>query len=79
MTVDRFDHAPLYEQLAVILRAKIQAGELQPRELLPSESYLMQEHGLSRDTVRHALDLLRDEGLVQTFAGRGTFVSPPKD
>ena len=75
MTVDRFDATPLYQQLALILREKIQSGELAPRDRLPSEPYLMQEHGLARDTVRHALDILRSEGLIQTFAGRGTFVA----
>lgn len=75
MTVDRFDETPLYEQLASILRAAIESGELAPREPVPSENYLMGQHGLSRATVRHALQILRSEGLVQTFAGRGTFVA----
>jgi DNA-binding GntR family transcriptional regulator len=75
VTVDRFDATPLYEQLAAILRAMIESGELAPRDPLPSEPYLMQTHGLSRDTVRHALDVLRAEGLIQTFSGRGTFVA----
>jgi DNA-binding GntR family transcriptional regulator len=75
VTVDRFDATPLYEQLAAILRERIKSGELAPRDPLPSEPYLMQEQGLSRDTVRHALNILRDEGLIQTFPGRGTFVA----
>jgi GntR family transcriptional regulator len=79
VTVDRFDAAPLYEQLAAILRHRIESGELAPRDLLPSEPYLMGEQGLSRSTVRHALDILRSEGLIQTFPGRGTFVTSPED
>ena len=75
VTVDRFDATPLYEQLAAILRERIKSGELAPRDQVPSEPYLMQEQGLSRDTVRHALNILRDEGLIQTFPGRGTFVA----
>lgn len=78
MTVDRFDATPLYEQLAELLRGMITSGELSPRDPLPSEPYLMGEHGLSRTTVRHALDILRAEGLIQTFAGRGTFVADLK-
>lgn len=78
MTVDRFDETPLYLQLAAILRRAIESGQLQPRDPVPSETYLMQEHGLSRDTVRHALEVLRQEGLVKTFVGRGTFVMPLK-
>jgi len=79
VTIDRFDETPLYLQLAAILRRAIESGQLQPRDPVPSETYLMQEHGLSRDTVRHALEVLRQEGLVKTFVGRGTFVMPVKD
>lgn len=70
------DPTPLYVQLANVLRAMIESGELQPRAPLPSESYLQQEHGVSRGTVRMAVAILRDEGLVVTIGGRGTFVSP---
>ena len=68
------DPAPLYNQLADILREMIKSGELQPRSALPSESYLQQEQGVSRGTVRMAVGILRDEGLVVTIRGRGTFV-----
>jgi DNA-binding GntR family transcriptional regulator len=70
------DPTPLYVQLANVLRGMIESGELQPRAPLPSESYLQQEHGISRGTVRMAVAILRDEGLVITIGGRGTFVSP---
>jgi GntR family transcriptional regulator len=66
--------APLYVQLADILRDMIKSGELQPRALLPSESYLQQQHGVSRGTVRMAVGILRNEGLVVTIRGRGTYV-----
>ena len=70
------DPAPLYTQLADILREMITSGELQPRSPLPSESYLQQEQGVSRGTVRMAIGVLREEGLVITISARGTFVSP---
>jgi GntR family transcriptional regulator len=54
----------------------ITSGELQPRAPLPSESYLQQEQEVSRGTVRMAVAILRDEELVVTIGGRGTFVSP---
>jgi GntR family transcriptional regulator len=76
VTVDHLDPTPLYEQLAVVLRQMIKSGQIQPRDPVPSESQLQQEHGVSRGTVRRALDILRDEGLVVTIAGRGTFVKP---
>lgn len=72
--VDHMDPTPLYTQLAGILREMITSGELQPRSTLPSESYLQQEQGVSRGTVRMAIAILRDEGLVVTISGRGTFV-----
>lgn len=72
--VDHLDPTPLYVQLAGILRRAIESGQLQPRMPLPSESTLMQEHGVARGTVRAAIAILRDEGLVVTLPGRGTFV-----
>jgi GntR family transcriptional regulator len=76
VTVDHLDPTPLYEQLAAVLRQMIKSGELRPRDPVPSESQLQQEYGVSRGTIRRALDILRDEGLVVTIAGRGTFVKP---
>lgn len=76
MTVDHLDPTPLWEQLAAVLRQKIQSGDLQPRDPLPSESQLEQDHGVSRGTIRRALAMLRDEDLIVTIAGRGTFVKP---
>jgi len=74
--VDQLDPTPLYVQLANVLRALIESGELKPRALLPSESHLQQQYGVSRGTVRTAVGILRDEGLVVTIGGRGTFVRP---
>jgi DNA-binding GntR family transcriptional regulator len=68
------DPTPLYVQLADILREMITSGELEPRSALPSESYLQQEQGVARGTVRTAVDILRREDLVVTISGRGTFV-----
>jgi GntR family transcriptional regulator len=65
---------PAYKQLADLLRQQIVAGELTPGAPLPSEARLMQELGVSRNTVRLAVQLLRSEGHVVTEHGRGTFV-----
>lgn len=73
--VDQMDPTPLYDQLAAILREQIMSGELGSGSLLPSESYLQEQHGVGRSTVRHALQILRNEGLVVTIAARGTFVT----
>jgi DNA-binding GntR family transcriptional regulator len=73
--VIRHDSAvPVYRQLADILRAAIESGELAPGTPLPSEATLMQEHGISRDSVRRAMDVLREDELVVTVQGKGTYV-----
>lgn len=66
---------PVYRQLAAILREQITSGELAPDSPLPSESRLMQEHEISRDTVRKAVRILQDEGLVIPVKGKGTYVT----
>lgn len=73
--IDRESGKPLYAQLADILRSKINSGEYPPGKLIPSETYLQGEYDLARDTVRAALDVLREEGLVVTYSGRGTAVA----
>lgn len=72
--VDHAAETPLWRQLADLLRSQIQAGELQAGRIMPSETTLMQEHDLARGTVRKAIDVLVDEGLVNRVQGRGTFV-----
>lgn len=79
MYVDRFDPTPLYIQVANQLREQIQAGKLKPRDPLPSESAMVADHGIARETARRAIALLRDEGLVVTLPQRGTFVAPTLD
>jgi GntR family transcriptional regulator len=76
MTVDPYSFEPLYRQLAAILRARIEAGEFARLAVLPSESTLVQEHGVSRETARKAIAVLREEGLVFTVPQRGTYVGP---
>jgi len=62
-----------YQQIAADLRARI--AELGGGRLLPSESDLSAEFAASRVTVRRALELLRDEGLVESRQGFGWIVS----
>jgi len=73
VTIDLEQPTPPYRQLAAILRDKIASDELTGR--LPSEKTLMQEYGLAHGTVRKAIAVLRDEGLVQTTPGWGTYVT----
>lgn len=65
---------PLYDQLVDILTEKIE-HESSPGDLLPSERELSERYGLSRTTVRLALQELERIGLVVRQHGRGTFVA----
>ena len=76
VTINPLDPVPVYGQLAAILRARIERNEFPPRQPLPSESQLMGEYGVSRGSVRHALQVLAEEGLTVTIQGRGTYVLP---
>ena len=62
-----------YVQLAGLLRERIKAGKTGPR--VPSIMELAEETGLSPATVKRALRLLREEGLIFSVPGRGTFVT----
>lgn len=75
MGIDLDAPEPLYEQLAAILRARIADGTYERR--VPSGPALVAEFDLSLPTVQRALRMLRDEGLVRTVVGRGTFVVRP--
>jgi GntR family transcriptional regulator len=74
MGVDRLSDRPVYKQVADALRVAIRRGELTDGAPLGSETELMQRYGVSRNSVRNAVALLRVEGLVVTEHGRGTFV-----
>ena len=77
MTIDQASYEPVYRQLARILRDQIRTGELRPGAALPSEAALSQTFGVGRDAVRDALASLRNDGLVITTRGLGTFVREP--
>jgi GntR family transcriptional regulator len=73
--LDRDSAIPLHTQLATLLRSRIQNQQLRPHTQLPSERELCDEHGVSRITVRKALNELLHEGLVYTAVGKGTYVA----
>lgn len=75
--IDRGGPVPPYRQLAGILRDRIESGDLPPGSALPSISKLAAEHGMSEFTVKKAIRVLKDEGLVEGVAGYGTFIRAP--
>src|SRR4029453_12668569 len=65
---------PLYRRIAAELRHAISCGELPPGGQLPTEQELGDRYQVSRNTVRLALGLLTNEGIITSTPGRGTFV-----
>ncbi|EGT3616390.1 trehalose operon repressor [Clostridium perfringens] len=53
---------------------KIDSGIFETNSKLPSESQLMEEYGVSRDTIRKALNLLEQNGYIEKSKGKGSFV-----
>lgn len=76
--VDRASPIPLYHQLYQTLLAKIEKSELKPGAMTPTENALSAQYGLSRTTVRQALQQLVLDGYLTRRQGQGTFVNQPK-
>jgi DNA-binding GntR family transcriptional regulator len=73
---DRFVYLGIAEEIA----ERIRSGQLRPRRPIPSESQIMNEHGVSRDTARRAVRHLRDKlRLIYTVPMRGSFVRAEGD
>ncbi|WP_431900698.1 GntR family transcriptional regulator [Micromonospora chalcea] len=67
---------PRYRSIAAELRERMKSGAIPPGTLLPSESALGAEFRASRGTIRQAIAALRNERLVVTEHGRGTYANP---
>ncbi|MCN9244455.1 GntR family transcriptional regulator [Streptomyces sp. RY43-2] len=74
--IDRESIIPMYVQLASVLRERIRRGEIPVGRRIPSQYELEQELGgsVSRRTIQSAIDLLREEGILQGVQGKGVFV-----
>lgn len=70
----RLNALPLYIQVRDVVLEKILSGYWQPGSPIPNEYGLSQELGVSIGTIRKALDILEDEGLLTRKQGRGTYV-----
>lgn len=73
--LDQNSHTPLYLQLEAALRTSLGSGEWRAGQALPPERELADTLGVSRITLRKALERLEDEGLLVRRQGSGTFVS----
>jgi GntR family transcriptional regulator len=70
--VDPFGESYAYVQVADDIARRINAGEITAK--LPSERSLAEEYGVAYTTVRRAMEVLRERGVIRTVHGRGTFV-----
>ena len=76
--IDFNSRVQLYYQLYDILSGEIASGNYKVGDRLPTESQLIEDYGVSRITVRKAMNMLADEGLIIKKPGYGTFVEPKK-
>ncbi len=73
-TIDRDSYEPAYVQIVRILSEEIATGVLQQGDQLPSEAQLRARFALSPMTIRRAVNILVERGLVTAEQGKGTFV-----
>jgi len=69
---------PLYYQFKTVVLNRIRTGELKANDRLPAEDLLAKQYGVSKATVRHALNGLASAGLLRRVQGSGTFVADPR-
>ena len=77
---ERINHrAPplLWQQVRDDLQAEMDSGELAVDARLPGELELAEQYGVSRDTIRRAIQELVSQGRLVVLHGRGTFVTKP--
>jgi GntR family transcriptional regulator len=72
--VDPFGAEYSYVQVADDIQRRITEGEIAAK--LRSERSFAEEYGVAYTTVRHAMAVLRERGIIVTVHGRGTFVTP---
>ncbi|MCI7736131.1 MAG: GntR family transcriptional regulator [Clostridiales bacterium] len=73
--LEKSSAVPLYEQLKLSLRKKVDEQVWQEGQRLPSEAELCADYDVSRITVRRAVDELVEEGVLERRQGKGTFVA----
>ncbi|MDI3408850.1 GntR family transcriptional regulator [Streptomyces cavernicola] len=77
MTKPTTDDRPPYKRVADVLRQEIAAGRLKPGDQMPSYRELQERFEIANMTARSALRVLREDGLIYTVQGRGSFVMDP--
>lgn len=75
--INPHDPAPLYEQVELDIKNKIQKGELLPGQQIASQNDLAREYEVSLITIKKALFNLVNEGVLYTRVGKGTYIAEP--
>lgn len=78
LQIDKNAAMPVYYQIAQQIKQYIEDESLQDGDGIPSERELCEASGVSRMTVRQAIDQLVEEGILERQRGKGTFVTTPK-
>ncbi|NLO87889.1 MAG: GntR family transcriptional regulator [Firmicutes bacterium] len=78
LRINKDSRLPLYYQLSDAIAEKIESGEWGAHTKLPSERELCDIYGVSRATVRQAMQELEINGYIYKVQGKGTFVNPKK-
>ena len=78
VAIDRHTSTPLYLQLKDVIAQEIHAGALKPGSRVGSEAELERTHGISRITVRQAINALVQDGVLYRVPGKGTYVAARK-
>lgn len=73
------DDAPRWRQVRDIITERIRSGRYRRGSRVPSERDLQQEFGIAGTTAHKVLAALRDDGLIYTERGMGSFVGPPPE
>jgi GntR family transcriptional regulator len=72
--IDHESKVPVWRQLAGVLRSRIESGRYAPGRRIASKAEAMQEFGIGDKTYDKAVALLRDDGLIETIRGKGSYV-----
>ena len=64
-----------YKEICLWVKRRLDSGELRPGDKVESEYRLCEQFKVSRQTVRHAIAVLEEEGIVKRYRGSGTYIS----
>ena len=70
--------APIYTQIADYLRYQVKSGVLKPGDKMIGENDIVELLGVSRTTVRAAINQLVEEGYIVRYRGKGSYIAEPK-